>query len=130
MAFANANEDAGDFEHLTQQDEHETPPDEVPDDAAGRPVGFGAGGGEQGYAGAHQEEKPGRAGMSDQARQERERIAAVVGQRPSPELDGVILGDEPTRVVDRHQGDDQTAGRINRWQTQPTDFRELCNGLP
>ena len=68
--------------------------------------------------------------MSDQARQERERIAAVVGQRPSSELARVILGDEPTRVVDRHQGDDQTAGRINRWQTQPTDFRELGNGLP
>jgi len=53
--------------------------------------------------------KPGAQRCVTEPRQKGQPVALIVGQGRPPELGRMVPGNEPPRVVDRHQDDDQTA---------------------
>ena len=51
--------------------------------------------------------------MRNEPREEGQR-AGVAGDRPGPEFEGMLVGDEHTDMVHRHDHHDQAAQRVDR----------------
>ena len=102
------------LEELPHDDQHEAAKRELSRNADRAPTRARPRRRKQRRTRSHEIHEPRRAQVRDQPRQERHPVALVVGQGGPPEFGRMVPGDEPARVVDRHQDDDQATQGVKR----------------